>query len=140
MRQENLKILAAQADARWAAKRSVLDAMEERGRHSAALEGKVPVEYAEVAEAQNQHGVMSSIDVGLKDRVPGESSDAGAESAGQMQAPDGIRHQFVRGFGHDKSTLEKGKKEKQDPWKQARGGPSETWQPESWGSIATPRQ
>lgn len=35
----------------------------------------------------------------------------------------------------------KEQKEREDPWKKARGGPSEEWQPQSWGgSSAAPRR
>jgi len=47
----------------------------------------------------------------------------------QMQVPDHKKHYFNE--RPDGSRL-KEKKYKEDPWKQARGAPSEEWQPQAW--------
>jgi hypothetical protein len=46
----------------------------------------------------------------------------------QMQQPDTQRHPFKRGERAPKMR----KDSKEDPWKKARGGPSEEWQPAAW--------
>ena len=63
---------------------------------------------------------------GLKD-VQGESwEDTGNEDAVAVKTIDKDRN----------SQLLK-QKEKEDPWKRARGGPSEQWQPQSWSGGTT---
>ncbi|KAG9248656.1 hypothetical protein BJ878DRAFT_326387 [Calycina marina] len=81
VRQRNLKVLAAQADARWAAKGSLLDGP----------------------------GMMS-----------GRVERGGDVLDGVTKAENKIPEK-------NDNNQEKG-----DPWKQARGGPSEEWQPKAW--------
>jgi NADH dehydrogenase [ubiquinone] 1 alpha subcomplex assembly factor 2 len=143
VRQENLKTLVAQADARWAAKQSYLDAP--RRQPLPSLEVKEPGGNAKVMEPQEKQGAMSAVDGALQNRVQeqeraaGQAVEVGAECEGPIQVPDGVRHHFAKGAGNNRSTQAKEKKEKEDPWKKARGGPSQEYQPETWGSIATPR-
>ena len=146
VRQENLKVLAAQADARWAAKGSFLGAPDKRADTLLGTEAKAPRGNTVAVESRSHSGPVIAIDGEPEAGVRGEginagqAIDAGVKPAGQIQVPDGTRHPSVQGAGHDRSTQVREKKEKHDPWNQARGGPSETWQPEAWGNIATPRQ
>jgi NADH dehydrogenase [ubiquinone] 1 alpha subcomplex assembly factor 2 len=73
---------------------------------------------------------------GLKEADQPEDSAKG--EAPKMQVPDHKRHPFnVRPDG----TRIKEKKYQEDPWKQARGTPSEEWQPEAWSpDVATTKR
>ncbi|TVY15413.1 NADH-ubiquinone oxidoreductase assembly factor N7BML [Lachnellula arida] len=131
VRQRNLKVLAAAADARWAAKPSFLDAPgETRGQ---------PLPTLAPGDRETHQG----------NTMPGKEEDAGdttreetgrvakaeppkqPEEPHEMQAPDGVRHRF------DERPKQKGK-EKDDPWKQVRGGPSEQWKPAQWDGRVAP--
>ncbi|KAK0621455.1 hypothetical protein B0T17DRAFT_508804 [Bombardia bombarda] len=85
-RQERIKILAAQADARWAAKPGLMDAPPK-----APSLGKPSITAAETQQ----------------------------EEAIQQQQP---------------------KPSDPDPWKQARGGPSEDWTPKAWEPTPAPKK
>ena len=67
---------------------------------------------------------------GLKRRSISASSEDKGEQENKMQVPDGIRHHFVERPGQEKRFKEGPQKDKEDPWKQARGG--EKWQPAAW--------
>lgn len=90
-----MKILAAQADRRWAEKGSFLE-QPRRG----VLED-----------------VRSEVDVG-DEQIGGRGEEVGEE-----QTENDKR----------KTNIEPEVKEMEDPWKQAKGGPSEEWQPQAWG-------
>jgi len=129
IRQQNLKVLAAEADARWAAKPSFLDSP---GR---ARGQPLPATDAEATEPPEKEGVRNA--GGLKYEIQGSNATADETIEGKdvkkMQVPDGIRHHF----NEQLQAQPKEKTEKEDPWKQARGGPSEGWQPKAWdGNIA----
>jgi NADH dehydrogenase [ubiquinone] 1 alpha subcomplex assembly factor 2 len=154
VRQENLKVLAAQADERWRLKASLLHAPgpgrekeRERGR-----EGGLPM-----SAAGDGDGHKPSVGVAVRDEartaVRGEPGDVvqgpggarGEETTNKgrvppkIQAPpDGTRHRFNE---RPDGTKVKQKTHKEDPWKQARGAPSEEWQPTAWdpNSVATKR-
>ncbi|PVH84704.1 hypothetical protein DL98DRAFT_512121 [Cadophora sp. DSE1049] len=126
VRQRNLKILAAQADARWAAKPSFLDAPE-RSQPVPALESKDP-------------GGAGGVDVASGAREQTRATMGEEESAEKMQTPDGIRHRFNERPEEEEKRLKDENKKKEDPWKNTRGGPSEEWQPQAWtGNVATRR-
>jgi len=145
VRQQNLKVLAAEADARWAPKPHVLDSPgQARGQPLPALEIKDHGGYAEPTELEDKVGVRSAVG-GLEDMAQRTETTTpggiGKEArTSKMQVPNGIRHHFNERPGQEKSPKAKEKKEKEDPWKQARGGPSEDWQPQPWdGNIAARR-
>ena len=140
IRQENLKVLAAQADARWAAKPSFLDRPRETGQPTHALKGlslesdpreQVAQELPEVEEVGWDGEVRAEVPgkagEGLKEAE--KPQDLAKGEAPKMQVPDHKRHPFnVRPDGARVTD----KEHKDDPWKQARGAPSEQWQPETW--------
>lgn len=137
MRQRNLKVLAAEADARWAAKPSFLDAPDQaRGQPLPALEVEDPGGNANVADSKNTVGARSPIGGGPEDmsaerRGKGEQKD-------KIQAVDGKGHHIRVRPGQENNSEVESKKEKEDPWKQARRG--EKWQPTAWdGNIAVRR-
>ncbi|KAH8789576.1 hypothetical protein BGZ57DRAFT_850472 [Hyaloscypha finlandica] len=137
MRQRNLKVLAAEADARWAAKPSFLDAPgHARGQPLPALEVEDPGGNANVADSKNTVGLRSSIGGGPEDISAG-SREKG-EQKDKIQAADGKGHHIRERSGQENNSKVESKKEKEDPWKQARRG--EKWQPAAWdGNIAVRR-
>ena len=135
LRQQNLKVLAAEADARWAAKPSFLDYPgQARGQPLPSLEIKDPGCRAALTGLENKAGVITAIGDEQDDGTKGRSISAGSEEKGEqqnkMQVPDGIRHRFVERHGQETRSKEGPQKDKEDPWKQARGG--EKWQPAAW--------
>jgi len=145
IRQRNLKVLAAKADARWAAKPSVLDVPgQAKGQPLPALDVKDPGNYAQSTDPQEKVGVRSAVGGGLDDKI--RRTDTTIKQATQpeeepkMQLPDGIRHHFNKRPEQEKIRKAKEKKEREDPWKQARGGPSEEWQPKAWEGNITARR
>jgi NADH dehydrogenase [ubiquinone] 1 alpha subcomplex assembly factor 2 len=146
IRQQNLKVLAAEADARWAAEPSLLDSPgQARGQPLPAIEVKDPGGYTTSTQLENRTGVLSAIagapdDMAHKTGIPAAESEGKEGHNGKMQVPDGIRHHFHKWPTLEKSPKAAAKKGKEDPWKQARGGPSEKWRPESWsGNLAARR-
>ncbi|KAI9055343.1 hypothetical protein LZ554_000302 [Drepanopeziza brunnea f. sp. 'monogermtubi'] len=134
VRQRNLKILAAQADARWAAKPSFLDTPE-RSQPLPAMEVKDPGGYESVQERREAVGVPETE----------EGNVQTGEEAMRMQVPDGTRHDFRKTPEPENKRLEdekapKKEEKKEDPWKKARGGPSEEWQPQTWGGNVSARR
>jgi len=131
IRRKNLKILAAEADARWAAKPSVLDSPGVVREH-------LPIrgEQAQSIEETKR------------------GSAGGAGPSGQVQDGDNVVADLVdglKGKGREKiqtqddTSLTRRPEEKRrkengemvaDPWKQSQGGPSEQWQPKAWDGIA----
>jgi len=141
VRQRNLKVLAAEADARWAAKPSFLDAPE-RSQPLPALELKDQGDYTQSAESSDAKGVRNAIGGGLEDVLqPAEATTKPAEETKvggvKSEAPEDIRQKTSRRHEQPKQMADP----EEDPWKQARGGPSEGWQPKAWdGNLAAPRR
>jgi len=140
VRQQNLKTLAAAADARWASKPSVLDApVRERGQPRRMPEVDEASDSSKPQETRDPRSSTPGIG-GAK--VGGSSTSQGPitegrppEYTGEMQVPDGIRHHFVERSEEGSPKLAK---KEEDPWKQARGGPSEGWQPKAWDGNPVP--
>lgn len=110
-RRQRIKLLAADADARWAAKpRLVGDVDDLPGRPVAALEGMAARRGAEVGR---EGGEASS---------PGETEEGAIASEEQAAQSDTSARNPA------------------DPWKQnRRAGPSEDWQPQAWTPPASKR-
>jgi NADH dehydrogenase [ubiquinone] 1 alpha subcomplex assembly factor 2 len=130
-----LKVLAAEADARWAAKPSFLDSPgQARGQPLPSLEIKDPGCHAALTGLENKAGVITAIgdeqDDGNKKRSISAGSEEKGEQENKMQVPDGIRHRFVERPGQETRSKKGPQKDKEDSWKQARGG--EKWQPAAW--------
>ncbi|KAK7908735.1 hypothetical protein PG985_016038 [Apiospora marii] len=98
-RRARMQVLAAEADARWAAKPSFLDQPEEQPKR-AIQDAPQP------AEAMNDDGAAAATTTG---------QGQGKTVAGEV----------------------KKEAEKDDPWKKAATGPSETWQPTSWSPSSS---
>lgn len=131
VRQRNLKVLAAAADARWAAKPSFLDAPgEARGQPLPALApgGRGTHQENTTPGKEDDVGDTTREETG---RVAKAEPPKQPEEPHGMQAPDGVRNRLDE-------RLKQKSKEKDDPWKQVRGGPSEQWQPAQWGGGVVP--
>ncbi|KAH9903567.1 hypothetical protein F4778DRAFT_780952 [Xylariomycetidae sp. FL2044] len=122
-RQAAIRQLAAEADARWEAKPSLVDApggargqpvplLRSEGREKGGLKG----EEGPAAVVQGQEG-----------RPTYESAE--------------VEKQENKKKEKEQKDKEKEKeKENQNPWKRAdMGGPSETWQPQAWNPTPTAR-
>ena len=69
-----------------------------------------------------------------------ESEVEGGQQGSRTQIPEGIRREPNKEHGRGGSVKAGNKKGVEDPWKKARGGPSEEWQPSSWsGDLAARR-
>jgi NADH dehydrogenase [ubiquinone] 1 alpha subcomplex assembly factor 2 len=120
VRQEQLKILAAKADAKWASKKSYLDAPSKTQ----------PMPALRVSDATRTG------DEGVQVRVEDRNAENVSAETNETQAPEATRHPLT---GREQRIMEatKEQKEKDDPWKEhARGGPSEEWQPQAWDPSA----
>jgi NADH dehydrogenase [ubiquinone] 1 alpha subcomplex assembly factor 2 len=98
VRQAQLKVLAAQADARWEAKARLVG-------QPAADEGVKQIDGKVWGAAQPVTG-------------PGET---GREQSITQEQPTA-------------------KQRDDDPWKKAKGGPSEQWQPQAWSPRGAPKR
>lgn len=111
-RQQQMRLLAAEADARWAAKPSLLE-------HDGGAPGQV----------------------GAGQPVPALGSRAargGAEQEGAV--PGGETRRDAVASGSEQQAAAAKDAEKKDPWAQSRrGGPSEDWQPQAWSPPASKR-
>jgi NADH dehydrogenase [ubiquinone] 1 alpha subcomplex assembly factor 2 len=167
MRQKNLKVLAAQADARWAAQPSFLDkpgrergqplpalgGMQLGGGVRSTLEAKVDGMRSAVGgslgegeglkEAESPQDA-AKLEIGWNGEVraqapmPAVEETPKKEEEVDMQVPHHKKHYFNERLDGSKV---KEKKYKEDPWKQARGAPSEEWQPQAWSpNVAATRR
>lgn len=107
-RQQQMRLLAAEADARWAAKPSLLDhAGEAPGQVGAGQ--PVPALGSRAARGGGQEGAL-----------PEEKTRRDAVASGSEQQATAVKDA-----------------EKKDPWAQSRrGGPSEDWQPQAWSPAS----
>ncbi|KAI1175789.1 hypothetical protein F4777DRAFT_296110 [Nemania sp. FL0916] len=114
-RQARIKVLAAEADARWEAKPSLLD-----------MPPKPETKTKAVGDAQQQSPRGDEQEqVGSRDRQTSERIQETARGErGRERGKDDIP---------SKQPDPKTNPPDPDPWKQAqRGAPGETWQPEAW--------
>lgn len=143
-RQERIKLLAAQADARWEAKPKVMDGPAS----PSSPEGKAFLGLREPpfetdrkvgpgkAEGRAELGEMNA--TGRTGVTKNTSDDEVA--LGDDETVDQREETWKR---MQQKAEEKQKREgdkKPDPWKQARGGPSETWQPQAWQPAPKPKK
>ena len=170
VRQANLKALAAQADARWAAKPSFLDTPRQgrevgEVRAPPALAGMERGESGKVnargTSGNTAEGVVMELGEGegLQDAKEEEILVKGWDGKGRVHAQASAPHPAIEDKDTPKNIDEeiempapdhknryfnerleggraKEKKYKEDPWKQARGAPSEEWQPQAWSPNA----
>lgn len=111
-RQQQMKQLAAQADARWEAKPKMMDAPPGEST------GQQPVPALESRLSARAGGAETG-------QAEVTRTDAIASGEDQVQAQERPKQKEV---------------EKEDPLKKhSRGGPSEDWQPQAWSPPASKR-
>ncbi|KUJ22957.1 uncharacterized protein LY89DRAFT_679786 [Mollisia scopiformis] len=139
VRQRNLKVLAAEADARWAAKPSFLDTPE-RSQPLPTLELKDQGGYTQSAESEDEKDVRSAISGGLED-IPQTPTETLKPAEVESEVKSKIRENTTQDTSRRHETSKPVTEPADDPWKQARGGPSEGWQPKAWdGNLAATRR
>ncbi|CAI6313421.1 unnamed protein product [Periconia digitata] len=122
-RQERMKILAAQADARWAAKPSALDA---------APETQQPVQ---MLQSQDAASGIRQMNVGQERR------DMEAEAAREEAQQERKRVEEEERERQIKSRKKMKGEAKDSPWKQApKNNPGEEWQPAPWSPSGPARR
>lgn len=111
VRQENIKVLAAAADARWASKPSMLDPPDKQ-QPAQMLTSRDP------STGVAQTGAVDTSNINVQERSPKIVGDASRGNTSANYMPES--------------------EPKDSPWKKAtRGGPSEDWQPQSWTPSPT---
>ncbi|PQE27515.1 hypothetical protein CJF30_00007840 [Rutstroemia sp. NJR-2017a BBW] len=126
LRQERLKILAKEADERWAQKKSYLDPPEmqhalpaTQPRDGGAYTGTEP--RADGKGVKNAVVEEQGVEDGREAEVRGQANEQ--EVGREVRKGRGVREE---------------KKYKEDPWKQAKGAAGEEWQPQAWNPSDTP--
>jgi NADH dehydrogenase [ubiquinone] 1 alpha subcomplex assembly factor 2 len=159
VRQRRVKVLAAQADERWEAKGRLVDGPGVRqprpglGTSDATIEGQPrpgegrPETWTGTAgetgvdgeELASRGGATKE---GQKDSKAAEKMATGTAWSGQELLDREAERMRVDGGPAPKVFTNPGRQArkeiasspppKEDPWKKARGGPSEDWQPQAW--------
>jgi NADH dehydrogenase [ubiquinone] 1 alpha subcomplex assembly factor 2 len=123
VRLRNLKVLAAEADKRWAAKKSLLDAPVKADR--------LPLNGFGISDAGRLRG-DSERGTWNPETNTHEAEKAPEDTGSSRVVVDRIQAQDrVARFNELQDDRRKEQKQTEDPWKQARGGPSEEWQPQA---------
>jgi NADH dehydrogenase [ubiquinone] 1 alpha subcomplex assembly factor 2 len=123
-----MRVLAAQADARWEAKPKVM----EGPTTPSSEEGRKVLGVREPAFETERHvGPGSKVQAEARAREKAEKGDI----AGSGTGVEGKEQREETWKRMRREAEAAGPKEK-DPWKQARGGPSEAWQPQAWEPAA----
>ncbi|KAK7179971.1 hypothetical protein DPSP01_009860 [Paraphaeosphaeria sporulosa] len=115
MRQERIKLLAAQADARWAAKPSAVDAPDKQQ----------PVQ---MLESRDPSTGIRQMNADQETRDKAEPPKAVTEEAIREEAPQTDAAPTL------KTRMPMQTEPKDSPWKKAaaKGNPGDEWQPSSW--------
>ncbi|KXX80482.1 NADH-ubiquinone oxidoreductase assembly factor N7BML [Madurella mycetomatis] len=140
-RQERIKVLAAEADARWEAKprlvgrdtqgsgvRAALGVREPMTATTGGVPGAVPASEGKERSRPTMAGAVAD-EAALTD---GEVVNQREDTWKRMQEEASAKEKASKGAGGIGAS---------DPWKKAaRGGPSETWQPQAWDPSAGPKK
>ncbi|KAL2017029.1 hypothetical protein VTK56DRAFT_2673 [Thermocarpiscus australiensis] len=149
-RQERIKVLAAQADARWEAKPRLTDApggAAAAGRAS-FLGVRQPITQTDAkggpGAARDKRGVgrAAEKEEGEEEVEGGTVAVNGGVGARDEEAVR-LREETWKRMQEEASAKEQEEKKAAtgpDPWRQARGGPGETWQPKAWEPTAQPKK
>lgn len=123
IRQDRIKLLAAQADARWKSKASALDAPDKQQ----------PVQ---MLESRDQGSGIRQMNVDEEDRgqaphIPGVEEKEGPSSVQQKVSETPVTEEQAPPV--EKKRVMK-KEPKDSPWNKhaAKGNPGEEWQPDEW--------
>jgi NADH dehydrogenase [ubiquinone] 1 alpha subcomplex assembly factor 2 len=139
MRQDQMRILASQADARWASKPSALDAPDKQQ----------PVQMLQSRDPDS--GVVQmNVDQEIRDRAEPprtvEEQETRPQQVGEPAPPQQMPHDPPEpADAEDAPTLQTQKKMKKEPrdspWKQAaHNNPGEDWQPQGWSPAPARRR
>jgi NADH dehydrogenase [ubiquinone] 1 alpha subcomplex assembly factor 2 len=167
VRQRQLKVLAAEADARWNAKESYLDAPNVQqsapmlGRTNEGVHGLPEMVEGQSGERMQENWTGTAESTGVNGNAPQttgqqsrarEMADTTVGKIGiferdpeRTKVDGGRRPKVYTNPGLAKQSKQEKKEppipKKDDPWQKVkRGGPSEEWQPQAWNpSAATPR-
>lgn len=136
LRLERLKILAREADERWAQKKSYLDPPEMQ--HALpAMQPRDMGAYTGTEPRADGRGVKSAV-------VEKQGRGGGGEAGMREQVDVGVESEVARSrtneqeVGSEGKGVRKEKKYKEDPWKQAKGAAGEEWQPLAWNPSDMP--
>ncbi|KAK4039981.1 hypothetical protein C8A01DRAFT_16108 [Parachaetomium inaequale] len=139
-RQARIKVLAAEADARWEAKPRVMEDVSPAGGKKKVLGVRQPA-----FETERHVGPGSKV-TAEKRAEAGETSGTGpvtdevklGDSEVVNQREETWKQMKKEAEGEGGKEREAGKKTEKgpDPWRQDRGGPSESWQPKAWEPAA----
>lgn len=122
VRQKQIKMLAAQADERWASKPSVLDTPDKQQ----------PVQM--LASRDSRLGVGQ---VNLDQQVTDERENQWILGEQSKLSPEALKSEGKLPPANQRRPRES----KENPWKQsARVNPGEDWQPESWTPVPARRR
>lgn len=132
-RQERMKVLAAQADARWEAKPRVMEDHLGGNRGNDVLGVREPA-----LETERRVGPGSKV------AAEGRGGDTTTVSGTAAQpVREGVKVGGGEVEGQREETWKRMREEagakgevKQDPWRQTRRGAGEAWQPEAWAPPA----
>ena len=136
IRQQNLKVLAAEADARWATKPSFLNSPgQPEVQPLSALQGEnlgIDSESHDRDSARRPAGGGQPASVVRKVGISTEYE--GTAQQEEKHSPEGIRDPSNEslGLGQGKRSRTDQIKDKPNPWNQARG--NDKWQPAAWDS------
>ncbi|XXH05252.1 Superoxide dismutase [Mn], mitochondrial [Hypoxylon texense] len=134
-RQERVKLLAAEADARWEAKPGYLDPPP-------PPPPPPPPSSAEAAPGGSEKSQpVPPLDTGYRQQQQPQEQEQEQERAAQESSstPDERRRQTTD--AQQQSSRFAAGKGKDDPWKRARpSAPGETWQPEAWTPPAAKKR
>lgn len=123
IRQEQIKYLAAQADARWASKPSVLDS---------------PDRMQPMQMLQSRHEGSGMAQQNIAQEHKGRATPS---SQIREEIEDARDDEDDRGVPTLKERKVMRKEPKDSPWKQAaRGNPSDEWQPQEWKPAPAKRR
>ncbi|KAI0429931.1 hypothetical protein F5Y09DRAFT_243948 [Xylaria sp. FL1042] len=133
-RQARMKLLAAEADARWEAKPSLLDMPPTKTAPPTTTTAK-----SAPAPAPAPAPAATSPPLSMSERVSGNGDQAqrvtvedGAKTRGEVRE---VADTEPRGAKTSQTKAETNT----DPWKRAqRGAPGETWQPQAWTPTSAP--
>lgn len=142
IRQERLKVLAAQADARWEAKARIGDTPKSRQALPAMrTSGDTVREARDGSRTEETETKAERTEMDATPPAPPSPAmiEEQLQEAGTTRVAGGQGHQFTSRTANQTETGRKGSEPKQykdDPWKKARSGPSEEWQPKAWDPSA----
>ena len=135
-RQANIKLLAARADARWAAKPSALDApdkqqpiqmLESRDPKSDVIRMNAEQEPKTIGSESRSAEVMDE-----KKEMPMHDTRQDVTTNAKAPQPIGATDEVLAFKAKKRMRVRKESKE-ESPWKQAgTGNPGDDWQPKAW--------